>query len=258
MSRSSSAGIFRFFHLLCLFLFLADKEVDPEDSEIQTMTSTLTRRQSETVRKRIRSLNETLKRKRKEPASAPRHPDVRDIFPMASHSEASHTANEDKDGNQADRHYKIKNGINSVGESLESKFLTDDNQRDREPKTCLSTSPHHDENDSSIFANPRTSPRLSDDRGQVHTKPLQFENKLDSARFVRPIDLNMNMFYQPEAKPNLPRSPQVAQSMRPPPPRRARSDGVFRVLGTGLPNVEKTAQKLDKTQSDTSSVHSKG
>ena len=45
------------------------------------MTATLTRRQSETVRKRIRSLNETLKRKRKESAGTPRRPDVRDIFP---------------------------------------------------------------------------------------------------------------------------------------------------------------------------------
>ena len=248
----------RDFFIRCVRLLSADKEVDPEDSEIQTMTSTLTRRQSETVRKRIRSLNETLKRKRKESASTSRHPDVRDIFPMASQSEASHTANENKDEDQPDKHHKSKNGICSVGESLESIFITDDNQRGGEPKTCLSTSPNHDGSLSPVFANPRTSPRLSDDRGPDHTNPLQFENSLDSARFARPIDLNMNMFYQPEDKPNLPRSPQVTQSIRPPPPRRARSDGVFRVLGTGLPNVEKTAKKLDKTQSDTSPVHSKG
>lgn len=49
------------------------------------MTSTLTRRQSETVRKRIRSLNETLKRKRKESSGTPRRPDVRDIFPAQIH-----------------------------------------------------------------------------------------------------------------------------------------------------------------------------
>ena len=222
------------------------------------MTSTLTRRQSETVRKRIRSLNETLKRKRKESSPASRHPDVRDIFPMASRSDVSHTHNEDEVENQIDRHHKNKNGTNSVGKSLESIFLTESNQRDGERKTNLSTSPQRDENLSPVFGNPRTSPRLSDDRGQDHTSPLKFENRLESARFARPIDLNVDMFYQPEDKPNLPRSSQVAQYMRPPPPRRSCSDGVFKVLGTGLPNVEKTGKKLDKTRSDTSPVHSKG
>lgn len=64
-----------------LMKYKNDDEIDPDGQDVQSMTATLTRRQSETVRKRIRSLNETLKRKRKDTPSTPRRPDVRDIFP---------------------------------------------------------------------------------------------------------------------------------------------------------------------------------
>eukprot|EP00794_Sanderia_malayensis_P012158 gene12158-13412_t len=77
------------------------KRIDTNDAEFQTIASTLTRRQSATVRKRIESLNDTWKKMRKEPTS--RHADVRSIFPAKTDGQSSKASDKVTTGSQSSK-----------------------------------------------------------------------------------------------------------------------------------------------------------
>ncbi|KXJ20532.1 Rho GTPase-activating protein 18 [Exaiptasia diaphana] len=74
------------------------KEIDPDDAVVQEITSSLTRKQAEAVRKRINTLNDNTKRKLGIPTSpaAPttskyNHADVRTIFPVQTNGQPSNS-----------------------------------------------------------------------------------------------------------------------------------------------------------------------
>ena len=108
------------------------------------MTATLTRRQSETVRKRIRSLNETLKRKRKDTPSTPRRPDVRDIFPAQLPSSISEEPWKDRETTEAsNNNYYIPldsvsqedlNYRDNVFDAEKKEFIPDTKPHDYSPR----------------------------------------------------------------------------------------------------------------------------
>ena len=199
-------------------LFSDDDEIDPDDHEIQSMTATLTRRQSETVRKRIKSLNETLKRKRKESTSPPKRPDVRDIFPA-------------KQGRE-NRGEPLRNGAAKQAQTQSNFYVV-----------SLDSS-HNVQVDTSTT-------RTKDDHDKVLDSETQdVDDGVKSTGYsVRKLpELMVNMFYTPRATGNTAVPPDLK---RPPPPRRAQSEGVCQILkAQDSENVEARRHKLDKTRSE--------
>lgn len=166
-----------------------DDEIDPDDIEIQSMTATLTRRQSETVRKRIRSLNETLKRKRRESLSQSKRPDVRDIFPTKQQSDPA---------DEPITHRVAR-------QELPSSNLY-----------CVSIEPSSASSDESVAVE---NYKYCSDK-----KDVDGDGNGNEYSLRRLPELMANMFYtpEPEGKPHFQKKP-----VRPPGPRRTRSEGMI-------------------------------
>ena len=217
-----------------LTLLIDEKEIDPDDIDILSMTATLTRRQSETVRKRIKSLNDTMSRRKRESGAASRRPDVRDIFP------AQPTKEDSSDRETVDlKHDKVRRGIDNLFNGSSSQRGTEECLTDnmdtkiQNLKKIESSETNNDLSDVSYMKSSR----------EVEGKPLHsFQAK--------------NLFYTPDAK-TLKDTAKLGMNIRPPGPRRAVSEGIVKVSRRdGVKYDTQERPKLDKTKSEGSPLRS--
>ncbi|XP_065063081.1 rho GTPase-activating protein 18-like [Rhopilema esculentum] len=207
-----------------------EKEIDPDDIDILSMTATLTRRQSETVRKRIKSLNDTMSRRKRESGAASRRPDVRDIFPAQPTKEDS--SDREKHDNVREGIDNLFNGSNSQRDTKE--YLTNNiDTRIQNVKKIESSETKNDLSNVSYMKSSR----------EMEGKPLHSLQAKD-------------LFYTPDAK-TLKDTANSEMNMRPPGPRRAVSEGIVKVYRRdGMKHDTQERPKLDKTKSEGSPLRS--
>ena len=264
-------------------------EIDPNDSVLESMTATLTRNQSATVRKRIKSLNETWKRKRTESHSTPRHADVRTLFPVQqvdgppSTSSRSHQVDgppstspraQHVDGplstSSRAQHVDGPPSISPRAQHLDAQQSSFSTQASVVKHNGIHSTEYHRAEkhsttssrgtpglliDSCFYNESQEQTRKLSSQGQNHNPAPDTEQDISSYR--QAIDKNMNMLYSSPKK--LSRSPQPVhtQRMRPPPPRRAKSEGLCKIQSTTL-LPHGSPGKLCKSPSEGSPVHCEG
>ena len=186
------------------------------------MTATLTRRQSATVRKRIESLNDTWKRLR-QPQSASRHPDVRSLFPVKTDGQSS--TSPEIPNSRLPEHV---NENHNYGYATANHVPVTANNRSGSSHSTVAKALPGILHASHYADNSRNGPNNVKAQSKISSSQ---DAKQELADYRKAIDTNMNVFYsvQPDQKARVFRSPQPVHAARPPPPRRAKSEDMFRV-----------------------------